>query len=67
MELRSDLPTRYGDASGVKPTGWGTWIRFSNVTVANGDLTIRSPWIPGDVTAAERADETRLRSVPRED
>ena len=50
--------------AGVKPTGWGTWIRFSNVTVANGDLTIRSPWDPGNVTPAERADKVRAALGP---
>jgi translocation and assembly module TamB len=51
--------------AGVKPTGWGTWIRFSNVTVANGDLTIRSPWDPGNVTPAERADKLRAALSPQ--
>ncbi len=45
--------------TGVKKTGWGTWIRFSNVTVLDGDLTVRSPWDPGNVTPAERADAVR--------
>jgi translocation and assembly module TamB len=51
--------------TGVKPTGWGTWIRFSNVTVANGDLTIRSPWGPGNVAPAERADKLRAALGPQ--
>jgi hypothetical protein len=51
--------------TGVKSTGWGTWIRFSNVTVANGDLTIRSPWDPGSVTPAERADKVRAALGPQ--
>jgi len=29
---------------GRKKTGWGTWIRFTNTTVIDGDLTVRSPW-----------------------
>ena len=32
--------------AGVKKTGWGTWIRFSDVTVLDGDLTVRAPWEP---------------------
>jgi translocation and assembly module TamB len=32
--------------SGPRKTGWGTWIRFSNATVLDGDLTVRSPWNP---------------------
>jgi autotransporter translocation and assembly factor TamB len=51
--------------TGVKPTGWGTWIRFSNVTVANGDLTIRSPWDPGNIAPAERADKMRAALGPQ--
>jgi len=50
--------------TGVKKTGWGTWIRFSNVTVADGDLTIRSPWDPGPTTPAERADKVRAALGP---
>src|SRR5205823_6985677 len=29
-----------------KQNGWGDWIRFTNATVANGQLIIRSPWHP---------------------
>jgi autotransporter translocation and assembly factor TamB len=51
--------------TGVKKTGWGTWIRFSNVTVIDGDLTVRSPWDPGPVTPAERADKVRAALGPQ--
>ena len=50
--------------AGVKRTGWGTWIRFGNVTVVNGDLTVRSPWDPGNATPAERADKVRAALGP---
>ncbi|HMG95335.1 MAG TPA: hypothetical protein VK565_03490, partial [Gemmatimonadaceae bacterium] len=50
--------------TGVKKTGWGTWIRFSNVTVVDGDLTVRSPWDPGPTTPAERADKVRAALGP---
>ena len=50
--------------TGVKKTGWGTWIRFSNVTVVDGDLTVRSPWDPGPLTPAERADKVRAALGP---
>ncbi|HET6761656.1 MAG TPA: hypothetical protein VFH13_06120, partial [Gemmatimonadaceae bacterium] len=50
--------------AGVKKTGWGTWIRFSNVTVLDGDLTVRTPWNPGDVGPAERADAVRRALGP---
>lgn len=33
---------------GVKKTGWGTWIRFTNVTIIDGDVTVNSPWAPND-------------------
>ena len=51
--------------TGVKKTGWGTWIRFSNVTVVDGDFTIRSPWDPGPATPAERADKVRAALGPQ--
>ncbi len=50
--------------TGAKETGWGTWIRFSNVTMIDGDLAIRSPWDPGPVTPAERADKVRAALGP---
>jgi autotransporter translocation and assembly factor TamB len=50
--------------AGVKSTGWGTWIRFSNVTLVNGDLTVRSPWDPGNAAPAERADKVRAALGP---
>jgi len=50
--------------AGVQKTGWGTWIRFSNVTVVSGDLIVRSPWDPGTATPAERADKVRAALGP---
>ena len=29
---------------GPRPTGWGTWIRFTDMIIVDGDLTVRSPW-----------------------
>ena len=29
---------------GLRKTGWGTWVRFTNLTIIDGDLTARSPW-----------------------
>ena len=26
--------------------GWGSWVKFTNATVMNGDLVLRSPWSP---------------------
>jgi autotransporter translocation and assembly factor TamB len=51
--------------AGVKPTGWGTWIRFTNASVVSGDLIVRSPWDPGNATPAERADKVRAALGPQ--
>lgn len=29
-------------------TGWGDWLRFTNATVVNGQLIVRSPWHPSE-------------------
>jgi autotransporter translocation and assembly factor TamB len=50
--------------AGVKPTGWGTWIRFTNATVVGGDLIVRSPWDPGNVAPAGRSDKIRAALGP---
>ena len=51
--------------AGPKKTGWGTWIRFSDVTVISGDLTVRSPWSPaGNLTPAQTKDAIRLALGP---
>jgi translocation and assembly module TamB len=51
--------------SGPKKTGWGTWIRFSDVTMIEGDLTIRSPWAPDpNITPAEQQDAVRRALGP---
>ena len=26
--------------------GWGSWVKFTNVTVLDGDVVVRSPWEP---------------------
>src|SRR5260370_40137844 len=48
---------------GLRKTGWGTWVRFTNLTVIDGDLTVRSPWaVNGKLhgSAAARALEIAL-------
>ncbi len=51
--------------SGPRKTGWGTWIRFSNATILDGDVTIRSPWEPDrNLTGAEREDALRRALGP---
>ena len=51
--------------TGVKKTGWGTWIRFSDVTVVDGDLTVRTPWeVDTRIVGAERTDALRKATGP---
>ncbi|MGK2962996.1 MAG: translocation/assembly module TamB domain-containing protein [Gemmatimonadaceae bacterium] len=38
---------------GERVPGWGTWIRFTNLTVRDGDLTVRTPWEPEGLLAAD--------------
>jgi translocation and assembly module TamB len=52
-------------ASGPRKTGWGTWIRFSDATVLDGDLTVRSPWSPDpSLTPAATNDAVRRALGP---
>ncbi|MEO7822203.1 MAG: translocation/assembly module TamB domain-containing protein [Gemmatimonadaceae bacterium] len=52
-------------STGPRKTGWGTWIRFSNATILDGDVTIRSPWEPDSrLTGAEREDAVRRALGP---
>ena len=52
---------------GPRKTGWGTWIRFSNVNVTQGDLTVRSPWEPDPhKSAAQQKDAVRRALGPEE-
>ncbi|HWL39781.1 MAG TPA: translocation/assembly module TamB domain-containing protein, partial [Gemmatimonadaceae bacterium] len=51
--------------SGPRKTGWGTWIRFSNATILDGDVTVRTPWQPDrNLTGAEREDAVRRALGP---
>src|SRR6266513_4253016 len=51
--------------TGPRKTGWGTWIRFSDVTVQQGDLSVRAPWEPDPhVTPAEQQDQIRKALGP---
>ena len=50
---------------GRRKTGWGTWIRFTDLTIEQGDLTVRSPWEPDTrLTGAERNDFIRQEMGP---
>jgi translocation and assembly module TamB len=66
------LPRDTTTAHGKEKTGWGTWVRFTDMTVVNGDVTIKSPWsvstkLKGAAAAAALklalSDEGRLRIV----
>ena len=51
--------------TGPKKTGWGTWIKFSDVTVVQGDITVRSPWQPDpNITPVKQNDEVRKALGP---
>ena len=53
--------------SGPRKTGWGTWIRFSDVTMVQGDLLVRAPWEPDPhKSAAEQKDAVRRALGPQE-
>ncbi len=50
--------------NGKKRTGWGTWIRFSNVTLVDGDITAKSPWAPKATKGLNEADVIRAAMGP---
>jgi translocation and assembly module TamB len=50
---------------GVRKTGWGTWIRFTDMTVYDGDVTVKAPWEPDNsLTGQQRKDAVRLAMGP---
>ena len=52
-------------STGPKKTGWGTWIRFADVNVVQGDLRVISPWSPDpNITPAEAKDAVRKALGP---
>ena len=54
--------------AGRRKTGWGTWVRFTNLTIIDGDVTARSPWaVNGKLhgSAAARALEIALSNDGR--
>ena len=57
---------------GPRPTGWGTWVTFTDLIIRDGDLTVKAPWTVADkfkgaAAAAELkkafSDAGRLRIV----
>jgi hypothetical protein len=52
-------------ATGTKKTKWGTWVRFTDVTLLDADLTVRSPWEPdASLTGAQEKDVIREELGP---
>jgi len=51
---------------GRQKTGWGAWIHFSDVSIVDGDLTIRSPWgVNERLTGAKATDALRQATGPQ--
>lgn len=44
-------------------TGWGDWLRFTNATVVNGQLIVRSPWHPSEGLKTKVARDSAIRDV----
>ncbi|MEO8576895.1 MAG: hypothetical protein ABI556_09355, partial [Gemmatimonadales bacterium] len=44
---------------GPKKPEWGKWIRFTDVTLVEADITAKSPWEPEAKTGAEKKDVIR--------
>jgi translocation and assembly module TamB len=36
--------------------GWGSWVKFTNATVIDGDVVVRSPWEPSSSLSARARD-----------
>jgi translocation and assembly module TamB len=50
---------------GLRPRGWGTWVRLTDLSIVDGDFTLRSPWEPDHrLTGAEREDAIRVALGP---
>ncbi len=51
--------------AGLRPRGWGTWVRFTDLSIVDGDITMRSPWEPNKrLTGAQREDAMRVALGP---
>ena len=50
--------------TGRKRTGWGTRIRFTDVTMIDGDITAKSPWAPKVARDHNEADVIRTAMGP---
>lgn len=50
--------------AGRRRRGWGTWIRFTDLTIEQGDLTVKTPWEPEVPGGADRNDVIRSELGP---
>lgn len=48
---------------GPRKTGWGTWIRFTDVTIVDGDLHVRSPWEPTDTLSSSQREKAIMDAL----
>ena len=47
--------------------GWGDWIRFTNSTVIEGQLIVRSPWHARTILSAAARDSAERRALSGKD
>ncbi|MEP6508272.1 MAG: hypothetical protein ABJC63_08595, partial [Gemmatimonadales bacterium] len=50
--------------TGKKSNGWGKVVRFTDVTMVDGDITARSPWAPKPALGMSEADVLRNSMGP---
>jgi hypothetical protein len=50
--------------TGRKKSGWGTWLRFTDVTMVDGEVTAKSPWTPKVAKDLNKADVIRTAMGP---
>ena len=55
-----DTVTRAGKQS----NGWGDWVRFTDVTMVDGDITAKSPWSPKVTAGLSESDVLRTAMGP---
>jgi autotransporter translocation and assembly factor TamB len=50
---------------GLRPRGWGTWVRFTDLSIVDGEFTLGSPWEPDKrLAGAKREDAIRVALGP---
>ena len=59
------IPRDTTTPGGPKKPGWGDFIRLTDVTLIDGDITVKSPWAPdARLTGAEAEDALRRSLSP---